>query len=209
MKTWMFALLLLSTHIALASSPTTFAPGERSYLDPALVDTKYLEVKIMEIKGFTGAYLTKMQDASGLLEVVVNSETFKNRVLNFKNSKGQRAFASNNGKSNEEIYAIFMEGREMLQQDTPGEMNFYLKLYNSWWSRVVGWTNGSINTININKKFFAKYKLNEVAGNLGHEWTHKIGFDHASAAEHDSAPYAIGYIIEELAQQVMKGQPLN
>jgi len=47
-----------------------------------------------------------------------------------------------------------------------------------------------------------------VAGNLAHEWTHKIGFDHKSAAEHDSAPYAIGYIVDELAAKVLKGSKL-
>lgn len=212
MKTWMslIVLTLITFHTAFAAPVTnSFHEGEAHYLDPSLVVTKYLAVKAMELKGFSGSGLTKMQKSMQVLEKVVNSETFKNRVINFKNKKGVRAFASNNGMSNEQIYEHFMDGRENLLPDTAGEMNFYLKLYSAWWSKVVGWTNEDINTININNKFFKNYKPNEVAGNLAHEWTHKIGFDHTSAAEHDSAPYAIGYVVEELAAKVLSGQMIQ
>lgn len=184
----------------------SFTAGEAAYMDPSVVDTKYLEVKAMKIEGFSGSGKVKLEQAFEVLEKIVNSEEFKEKIVNFKNAKGQRAFASNKGLSNERIYEIFMEGRETLQQKTPGEMNFFLKLYNGWWSKVVGWTNEDINTININSKFFKNYKPNEVAGNLAHEWTHKLGFDHISAAEHDSAPYAIGYIVEKMTAQYLSGQ---
>lgn len=220
MKTWMFTLLLAliplqSTltqemeHDHQAEEVHFFAQGERGYQDPSVVDTKYLEVKPMQIQGFSDTARIKLDAAFEVLEKVVNSETFKEKVINFKNTKGERAFASNRGKSNEEIYELFMDGREVLQMETPGEMNFYLKLYHKWWSKVVGWTNGNINTIHINWKFFKRYAPNEVAGNLAHEWTHKLGFDHRSAAEHDSAPYAIGYIVEDLARQVLAGQEIH
>lgn len=181
---------------------------DRDYLDPSLVETKTLKVVGMEILGFDTTSRLKMNAAFAVLEKVVNSEEFKNRVLNFKNTKGERAFASNNGLSNEEIYEHFMDGRETLQQDTPGEMNYYLKLYNRPWSRVIGYTSADVNRININWKFFKNYKPSDVAGNLAHEWVHKIGFDHTSAAEHDSAPYAIGYIVDEMAAELVKKQEL-
>jgi hypothetical protein len=44
----------------------------------------------------------------------------------------------------------------------------------------------------------------EVAGNLAHEWTHKLGFGHESAAEHDSVPYGIGYIVREMGEKLSK-----
>jgi hypothetical protein len=212
MKTWMsfLALSFLTLNVAFAG-PTvqSFGPEDVDYLDPSVVSNKTLAVKVEKIDGFSGASLEKMQRATQVLQQVVNSETFKSRVINFKNTKGERAFASNKGLSNEQIFEIFMEGRETLQPDTAGVMNFYLSLYNAWWSRVIGWTNGDINTININWKFFKNFQPNEVAGNLAHEWTHKIGFDHTSAAEHDSAPYAIGYIVDELAAKVLQGQKIK
>ena len=182
---------------------------DKAYVDPDSVQTGYLAVKAESIEGFDRESLSKMHASLELVEKVVNTEEFKNRVVNFKNNKGERAFASNKGLTNEQIYAQFMEGRETLLQNTPGEMNFYLKLYYKRFSKVIGWTNGSINTININWKFFKGFKHSDVAGNLAHEWTHKIGFDHKSAAEHDSAPYAIGYIVREMGERVLKGEELR
>lgn len=182
---------------------------DANYVEPYTVNAGYLAVKSMETEGFSGSYLTKLEKAFEVLEKVVNSEEFKNRVVNFVNDNGDRSFASNKGLTNEEIYAHFMEGREDLQQETPGEMNFYLRLYNNVFSRVIGYTNPSINTININKKYFKNFDPNEVAGNLAHEWVHKIGFGHASAKEHDSAPYAIGYIVRELGERYLKGEELH
>lgn len=196
--------MMASNHLVPVSS---FSARDAEYVDPLTVESEYLFVKPMKLQGFTGSNLTKMNNAFKVLEKVVNSEAFKDKILNFKNTKGERQFASNMGLSNEQIFEIFMSGRETLQQNTPGEMNFYLKLYNSWWSRVIGWTNPDINTININKKYFTPNSIADVAANLAHEWTHKIGFDHASASEHDSAPYAIGYIVGRLAEQELKRAP--
>lgn len=206
MKTWMFALVLtLLSNLTLAAS---FTPNEAGYFDPHQIQSKYLRVVPEKVEGFSESYKPTLDSSFDVLEKVVNSETFKERVLNFKNDQGERAFASNNGKSNEEIYEIFMEGREKLLMNTPGEMNLYVKRYNKWWSKVIGWTNGNINTIHLNWKFYKNFKPHNIASNLAHEWTHKIGFDHTSAAEHDSAPYAIGYIVEELAEQVLAGQEI-
>lgn len=170
---------------------------------------QYLHVKGMQVDGFDPESHAKMDLAFEVLEKVVNSVEFKERIINFKNTKGERAFASNNGLSNEKIYATFMEGRETLQPNTPGEMNFYLRLYYKRWSKVIGYTTPDVNLININWKFFRHYKANEVAGNLAHEWTHKMGFDHKSAAEHDSAPYAIGYMVEEMGAKYLQGKELH
>lgn len=167
-------------------------------------DTGLLIVRPMQIEGFEGASLEKLEKSFELLERVVNSEEFRKRIINFKNSKGERKFASNNGLSNEQIYANFMDGRETLQPHTHGEMNFFLELYHRPWSKVIGWTNGDINTIHVNWKFFKNFKPWDVAGNLAHEWTHKLGFGHTSAKEHDSAPYAIGYIVRELGEKFSK-----
>lgn len=215
MKKWIFSLALIMSTSAFASEVIHFAPTAlkktctpTDNVNPESVTTGHLSVKPMQVTGFSGESLEKIQAAFAVLEQVVNSEEFKDRVINFRNENCERQFASNKGLTNEQIYQIFMEGRETLQQNTPGEMNYFLKLYNAWWSRVIGYTSADTNLININWKFFKKYKPADVAGNLAHEWTHKIGFDHKSAAEHDSAPYAIGYIVDELAAKVLKGSKL-
>lgn len=190
-------------------SSLKFTSSEKEYISPSFITSQTLVVKPMQITGFDQTSRKKLDSAFDVLEHVVNSEEFKDRVINFKNSKGQRQFASNKGLSNEEIYQLFMEGRETLQQNTPGEMNFFLKLYNRPWSRVIGYTSGDTNIININWKYFKNYKPGDVASNLAHEWTHKIGFNHISAKELDSAPYAIGYIVQDLAETFLKNNELH
>lgn len=213
MRNWILTLgLIVSTTLSLEARHqeeivdfdvpvASFKSSEAGYVSPDAVRTGYLSVVGMQLTGFDGEKGEKMEAAFKALEEVVNSEEFKDRVINFKNTNGERSFASNKGLSNEEIYAIFMEGREKLQPETPGEMNFYLRLYNKPWSKVIGYTTSKINLININWKYFKNNPVASVAANLAHEWTHKIGFDHRSAKEHDSAPYAIGYIVGDLIRQ--------
>lgn len=221
MKKWIFSLALM-TSVSLSNStfqgmvehshahaPQKFSPEEQDYYPAHTVVTNRLVVKGMEIQGFNQESMKKLEMAFWVLEEAVNSDEFRDRVINFKNTKGERRFASNKGMTNEEIYEHFMEGREDLQKDTPYEMNFYLKQYHRPWSRVIGWTSGNINTININWKFFKNYRPHEVASNLAHEWTHKMGFDHVSAKEHDSAPYAIGYIVGDIASRLLKSNHLH
>jgi hypothetical protein len=181
-----------------------FKSDDDDYLDPATIETPFLRVVPMKIEAFSGDGHQKLRQAFEVLERVVNSDAFKERVINFRNSKGERAFASNLGLSNEEIYLKFMEGRETLQDNTPGEMNFFLKQYNRPWSKVIGYTSGNTNVISINYKYFKNFRPHEVAANLAHEWTHKLGLDHRSASEHDSVPYAIGYIVGQLGSQALK-----
>lgn len=221
MKKWIFSLaLIFSTSLLNADiqgmtehghdhAPQKFAPNEAEYYPAETVVTNRLVVRGMEIKGFNEASQEKLKLAFRALEIAVNSDEFRDRVINFKNTQGERSFASNKGMTNEEIYEHFMEGREDLQPETAGEMNFYLKQYYRPWSRVIGWTTPTTNVININWKFFKNYQPHEVASNLAHEWTHKMGFGHKSAKEHDSAPYAIGYIVGDIAKRVLKNNLLR
>ena len=221
MKRWIFSLAFgmtsTLTHAvtqkmidhAQLISPEKVSVTEREYLPPESVYSEHLSVKAMKIDGFSGAGLEKLHLAFKVLEMVVNTDEFKERVLNFKNLKGERRFSSNRGLSNEDIFHQFMEGRETLQPNTPGEMNFFLRLYNRPWSKVIGYTSGETNLININLKFFKNYRPSDVAANLAHEWTHKIGFDHKSAQEHDSAPYAIGHIVGDIAKKILKTNQLH
>ena len=225
MKKWIFSLsLMLCASISNSQdfssneyehshghdiAPKALKTTDDRYVEPYKVKSGYLSVKAMDIKGFDSASTEKLEKAFEVMEKVVNTEEFKNKIINFVNSQGNNQFASNRGLSNEQIFTQFMDGRETLQSNTPGEMNFYLKLYYKRFSKVIGWTNGDINTININWKFFKGFKPSDVAGNLAHEWTHKLGFGHKSAAEHDSAPYAIGYIVREMSERVLKGEELH
>lgn len=176
----------------------SLSASDRGYVSPDSVPTGRLTVVPMEVKGFDGEKGEKLEAAFELLEEVVNSEEFKERILNFTNKKGERAFNSNKNLTNEEIYTLFMNGEETLQPGTISEMNFWLRLYHKPWSKVIGYTSAKTNVISINWKYFKSNTLDNVAANLAHEWVHKLGFTHKSASEHDSVPYGIGYIVGDL-----------
>ena len=138
MKKWIFSLSLLlcsslsNSHVAIHESehahdhsiaPKTLKTSDARFIQPYTVNAGYLSVKGMDVQGFDAASMEKMDHAFAALEKVVNSEEFKGKVLNFVNSQGKNQFASNKGLTNEQIYTQFMEGRETLQSNTPGEMN--------------------------------------------------------------------------------------
>jgi hypothetical protein len=144
----------------------------------------------------------KVQKAFEIIKKVVASKEFRDRVLNFT-YLGKKQFIDNDGKTNAQIYQMLLDGKEDLTPEGDNQMDLELQLYYSWRS-TVGYTTPGELRIYMNTKFFDPYTPSEVAGNVFHEWTHKLGFDHASSysvARDNSVPYAIGYMIEELGKQ--------
>ena len=183
-----------------------FAPVHLRLADN--VSTQSLRVVPGSVSGFKNYPKEKqtMENAFRLVEQVINSEEFKQRVVNYVDKSGNRNYTNNRGLTNEQVYEYIMAGKEMIDGDTtPGEMTFDISRYNKSWSKVIGWTNiGSDNVIHVNGKFYRSYAASEIASNLTHEWIHLCGFVHKNAADHDSVPYAVGYIMSDLAKKLLK-----
>jgi hypothetical protein len=144
----------------------------------------------------------KVHQAIDIIKKVIASREFRKRVYNFT-YEGERKFVDNLGYSNEQIYQILLNGSEDLKPDIDHEMDLDLELYYSW-RNTVGYTYPDGLRIWMNTKFFNVYTPSEVAGNVFHEWTHKLGFIHDaqySVKRDSSVPYALGYLIEELGKQ--------
>lgn len=146
----------------------------------------------------------KVRKAVDIIKKVIISKEFKERVLNYE-YKGTKTFVDNHGLSNEEIYNRIFEGAEQIGNTARNNMmDVELELYHQK-TNTIGYTYPNTKRIWINKKYFSKYTPVKVADNLMHEWMHKIGFTHATtwSKERDhSVPYAIGYLIEELAENL-------
>lgn len=144
----------------------------------------------------------KVYKAIDIIKKVVASKEFRNKVLDYTYD-GKKQFLDNKGLSNAEIYQILLDGKEDLRPEVDYEMDLELQLYYSWTS-TVGYTTPGELRIYMNTKFFDSYTPAEVAGNVFHEWTHKLGFTHASSysvSRDSSVPYAIGYLIRDLGRQ--------
>jgi len=123
----------------------------------------------------------------------MNSEAFKTAVL-------QLSFIERNGLSNQQIYDLIMSGNDT-QEGPDREVDLELRFYYRWWSKVIGYVlpNGEQY---LNGKFLDRMSAANVAGNLGHEYCHKLGFIDPNRDREQSVPYKVGYLIEELAAQI-------
>lgn len=176
----------------------------------AITATSSLPAKALSFKtnvnlmGFTSAQATKYNRAVALVKKVIRTEAFRTKILNFRYN-GSKQFANNNGKTNSQIYQAILDAAEKLKPTKNNTMDLGVKLYYAN-NSVVGYTNPSITYINVNRKFFNQYADNQVAGNLFHEWLHKLGYGHDSSSTSRrpySVPYAVGYMIRDLGKKFL------
>lgn len=155
--------------------------------------------------GFTSRQEKKLHAASRLIRKIVRSHEFKERVL-AHTWNGKKAFADNDGLSNEQIYRKIIEGSEKMNNlGANNTMDLEIELYTDNDSITIGYTYPSIVRIYMNRKYYNKFRPYQVADNMMHEWLHKLGFNHAIKNTPErpySVPYAIGYIVKGIAREM-------
>lgn len=154
----------------------------------------------VEMINFPEEQELKVRQAVELIKKVVASDEFRERILSHT-FEGKKTFVDNAGKTNAEIYQMILDGSETLRPEKNGRMDVELELYQQT-TNTIGYTYPHTSRIWMNTKYFNKYSPVQVADNLFHEWLHKLGFDHEikfSKTRSYSVPYAIGYLVEELA----------
>ncbi len=158
------------------------------------------------LSGFTVDQETKIHKAFELIKKVIASDRFKKMVLE-KKYANKKQFVDNLGLTNEQIYLKLLLASENLSRGNNNTMDLDLSTYFVS-ANVIGYTRPNIQTIFMNTKYLNLNSFNEaqVAMNITHEWLHKIGFGHAAertpSREH-SVPYAIGYIMRDLASGII------
>lgn len=174
----------------------------------------------VEPKGFNGKQLALLEEARTILEKVINHDEFKKRVLNFsypystgslwwKKWYTSQGFRWNNGDDRQTIYTKVLSGDEM-GTGSDQEIDVKITVYTGD-AGVLGYTNpGTLRTW-INSKFLDTASAAEIAGNLIHEYCHKTGYDHEyyyNSLRQYTVPYAIGYLVTEIARELAKKDPL-
>lgn len=162
---------------------------------------------------FTAPQNEKLLNAGKLLERVLNSTEFAQDVLDFqysyttgmlwwKNNYISTRFRWNNGDTNGKILDKILAGNELDTGDD-GELDCKITLYTGD-AGVLGYTNPNTLKTWINSHFFNQASLADVAGNIAHEYCHKIGYDHEfnyTSLRQYTVPYAVGYLVARLAKE--------
>lgn len=162
-----------------------------------LFDTKLSLIK------FTVTEQEKIESAADLVKRVIQGQDFKDAIIGFTYN-GKKAFADNNGLTNLQIYDRIIIAAERLTPAKNYVLDAEIQLYYED-STTIGYTYPSTSRIWMNTKYFHRYTPYQVAGNLTHEWLHKLGFTHdvaATASRPYSVPYAVGYIVRQLAGEL-------
>lgn len=179
--------------------PTAPAPRPVDTFEPG----QPMRVSLGTVTGYSTTERQKLDQATDLLAKVLNSKEFRDGVLGATYA-GKPGFA-NDERSPREIYDTIRAAKESYAPAADGEVDLNLELRSlSWFSRnVVGYGTEGGDTITTNRRFFSSFDAAEVAGHLGHEWLHKVGFEHdfnPTARRPESVPYELGELIEKLAK---------
>lgn len=174
---------------------------------------KMLKIKIIT-KDLDIQEQQKIELARQHIERIVNSILFKEYVLNYSftinectgrlwwkkcSIKTYNKFWSTD-LTNKQVYDTIMKGKESLSNEGDDEeADIFLEIDRRYSRNVIGYTNPSTPWQFVYNWFFGKSSIQELAGNLFHEWLHKIGFDHDfkyNDYRPFSVPYALGDYIE-------------
>lgn len=164
------------------------------------------EIRILKkgIKCFTEH--NKIDFARGILEGRINSDEFKRAVKNHE-YLGKKTFIQNNGLTNDEILTRLLEGSEILNKKIDFVWNIQLTIIDRPWykrySTVNGFTYPNTLEIKIYRDSFNQMSIEYLAGFIGHEQCHNLGFEHdfrATMRRPFSVPYAVGGIIVAMGE---------
>lgn len=107
------------------------------------------------------------------------------------------------GYSNEKVLETILAAKEMLGDGKEdGTAQIYLKIDRSWRSRkIIGYTFPDSKWQWIYNWAFKSFTLEQIAGNLAHEYCHKLGFNDSSFKKsHDAIPYIVGNFVENFKE---------
>lgn len=126
-------------------------------------------------------------------------KTWKEKYIGFHMSEGLTGY---------QVYTRLMKGAELEPDETEedNEADIFLKIDRSYNPGVIGYTYSTTKWQWIYQRIIDTWGAQDIAGNLAHEWCHKIGFEHESGSSSDyphkkfSVPYAVGYYVRDFVR---------
>lgn len=161
----------------------------------------------IDLVNFTHSQEEKFKRAVELIKKVLSSEEFRKKVYTHV-YEGRKQFVQSGNLSNAYVYLKVVEGEEELFPSVNFQMDMEVELWKPRFpTSTIGYTSRDVKRIWIKKSFYENSSVHELAGNIFHEWLHKIGFEHdlkPTARRPYSVPYAVGDIMSEMGRQYLK-----
>ena len=164
---------------------------------PAFAQT--LKVNLLSLTGADARDEDRIHRALDIITEVVNSEAFRAEILNMKYKIGNKEFSgyTQTTLTPKQILDKILDGTENFSGGQKNSIDLFLDMYYQR-SSTVGYTSVNDKYLHMNRRFHANYTPEETAGNIFHEWLHKIGFDHSQKNNSErphSVPYKLGYLL--------------
>ncbi|NTE05229.1 hypothetical protein G6M26_51585 [Agrobacterium tumefaciens] len=172
------------------------------------------KIKLQQVTNYLDSRLSKLSTVIVLMEKVINSERFKEQVLGFAYNGENTFFYRKNiwgyyidhVYKNSEVYEMIITAKEESGNVQNNVIDLYLELINGSDGSVIGFGRPEEKEIYTYSKMFDSMSIPELVNHYVHEWTHKIGFDHAYSRNQKrnySVPYAVGNIAETVADGIL------
>jgi len=155
---------------------------------------KRIKADIKRLQGFTSEKdKIKFIQAANDMCYAVNSLKFKDWCCGYR--------FTNTLKTGMQVYDHIMSGDDLFGE-ADKDIDIDVTLYYKRFTSVIGY--GLPNTLRtwLNKKFFFSMSKQELAGHIFHESLHKFGYNHISAKEYTSVPYACGNKVRDILKAV-------
>lgn len=178
-----------------------------------ILEYQYFDFKVkLEVLNYKESEIKVIKKAAQGMAFALGHPEFKNFCMNFSYKvkycrwklfkrkchwKEFKQFHKSNGKSNIQVYNHIISGQEILPDVTQpdNEADVFLKIDRKCRKGVIGWTKKSIRWQYLCAWVFREKDWIYIAGNLTHEYLHKLNYGHSpdkNAHRKGTVPYAIG-----------------
>lgn len=183
-----------------------------------LIQAEHNDFKVtVQVTGYNDDELEMLESATTLMARAIGDPMFKEYCLNYSYEitkykwtwsgkktwkETYKGFYGTEGLSQFQVYEKIIKGQELLSGDgEDNEADIYLGIDRSDKPGVLGYSYSSSIWQYIYSRVFREYGVNTVAGNLCHEWCHKMDFHHYSSStpstrKKHTTPYAVGYYVK-------------
>jgi len=150
----------------------------------------------------------RMRQALQIFEKVMNDTAFQRKLLDttFVFDLPDDPMRTLSPK---QICDTLFSGKEWYDTDTDHTADIFWECTKRRirppFTSTIGYGNPNDSTINTYIFFVRNRKMQDIVGNLAHEWSHKIGFDHRPDNHPErerTVPYLFGNLVEKFAKKI-------